>query len=192
MAALTRLSLDGYGAKRAGSFAGKEATTPSSPHTPGRITRLSLDGYGVKRAGSFAGKEESGIQIISAPGIIEGAGSGKYRDKKYFEDEAELYAYLDGLASGFKKRIAEETKKEPLKEIIVSRETDKKKLLLAIDRIKQVAQRRELEELALRATLLESYLNERRMMLDFILLIEQVMVRLREIEDEEIILLLLH
>ena len=59
MAIITRLSVDGYGAKRAGSFAGKAASA-DGPHTPGRITRLSLDGYGAKRHGSFAGKETEG------------------------------------------------------------------------------------------------------------------------------------
>lgn len=49
MAAITRLSLDGYGARRAGSFADRARPV-------GRITRLSLDGYGARRAGSFAGR----------------------------------------------------------------------------------------------------------------------------------------
>ena len=31
---ITRLALDGYGARRAGSFAGKEQTTPPPPVTP--------------------------------------------------------------------------------------------------------------------------------------------------------------
>lgn len=57
MTAITRLSLDGYGAKRA-NFTAK---TPhvggsSGPHPVGKITRLSLDGYGSRRAGSFSGK----------------------------------------------------------------------------------------------------------------------------------------
>lgn len=57
MAAITRLSLDGYGARRAGSFAGKASGAGSGNHNPGTITRLSLDGYGAQRVGSFAGKE---------------------------------------------------------------------------------------------------------------------------------------
>jgi hypothetical protein len=51
---LTRLSLDGYGARRAGSFAGRGPV--ESAHPVGIITRLSLDGYGARRAGSFAGR----------------------------------------------------------------------------------------------------------------------------------------
>lgn len=59
MAAITRFGLDGYGVRRAGSFAGK---TSGSTHPVGVLTRLSLDGYGARRAGSFAGKtaEEGG------------------------------------------------------------------------------------------------------------------------------------
>jgi hypothetical protein len=50
---VTRLGPDGYGVRRAGSFAGKAS---SSLHPVGRITRFSMDGYGARRAGSFAGK----------------------------------------------------------------------------------------------------------------------------------------
>lgn len=56
--AYTRLSLDGYGAKRAGSFVGKQLSV-SSTHPVGKITRLSLDGYGARRTGVFGGKEDS-------------------------------------------------------------------------------------------------------------------------------------
>ena len=65
---ITRLSLDGYGARRAGSFTGKDGTPP--PSTVGRITRLSLDGYGAKRAGSFAGR----VEIIVPPPAATGGG----------------------------------------------------------------------------------------------------------------------
>lgn len=54
--AITRLSLDGYGAKRGGPFSGKAGQS----HPVDTITRLSLDGYGAKRAGSFAGKTADG------------------------------------------------------------------------------------------------------------------------------------
>lgn len=53
MAAKTRLGLEGYGVRRAGSFADKTAATT---HPVGRLTRFGLEGYGVRRAGSFAGK----------------------------------------------------------------------------------------------------------------------------------------
>ena len=51
---LTRLSLDGYGARRAGSFAGRSLA--GGEHPVALITRLSLDGYGARRAGSFGGR----------------------------------------------------------------------------------------------------------------------------------------
>ena len=50
----TRLSLDAYPAKRAGSFINKGAAAGN--RSVGLITRLSLDGYPAKRAKSFAGK----------------------------------------------------------------------------------------------------------------------------------------
>lgn len=56
--ASTRPSLDGYGARRAGSFAGRGLSLPV-----GIITRLHLDGYGARRAGNFAGR----VEIIALP-----------------------------------------------------------------------------------------------------------------------------
>lgn len=57
MAAVTRLGLEGYGVRRAGSFGGKTPDVPSM-HPVGIITRLGAEGYGVRRvvAGGFAGK----------------------------------------------------------------------------------------------------------------------------------------
>lgn len=54
---ITRLSLDGYGAKRE-NFSPKTPNMGggSGPHPVARITRLSLDGYGARRSGSFSGK----------------------------------------------------------------------------------------------------------------------------------------
>jgi hypothetical protein len=54
--AVTRFGLEGYGVRRAGSFAGKSA---APTHPVGRLTRFGLEGYGVRRAGSFAGKTEA-------------------------------------------------------------------------------------------------------------------------------------
>jgi hypothetical protein len=55
--AVTRFGLEGYGVRRAGSFAGK---TPAGvpAHPVGILTRLSPDGYGARRyaANAFAGK----------------------------------------------------------------------------------------------------------------------------------------
>ena len=63
---ITRLALDGYGARRVGSFAGKPATADTG-RTIGVITRLSLDGYGARRVGAFAGKAGSGaVAAVSA------------------------------------------------------------------------------------------------------------------------------
>ena len=62
MAALTRLTLDAYGGKRAGSFADK--TPDATPtHPVGRITRMSLDAYGARRAGDFSGKTMSADEV---------------------------------------------------------------------------------------------------------------------------------
>ena len=60
----TRFGLEGYGVRRAGSFAGKTESAPG--RTVGIITRFGLEGYGVRRAGSFAGKTEaeSGAQPV--------------------------------------------------------------------------------------------------------------------------------
>ena len=75
----TRLSLDGYQARRTGSFAGRgPVITPIPDHPVGVITRLSLDGYGVRRAGSFAGRspvaESAGTlpQLVGLPLAIVG------------------------------------------------------------------------------------------------------------------------
>ena len=63
---ITRLSLDGYGARRAGSFAGRDLVS----RPVGIITRLSVDGYGARRAGSFAGR----VEIIVPPPAATGGG----------------------------------------------------------------------------------------------------------------------
>lgn len=49
--AITRLGADGYGVRRAGSFAGKGALR-------GVLTRMGAEGYGVRRmgVGAFGGK----------------------------------------------------------------------------------------------------------------------------------------
>lgn len=49
MAMKTRFGLEGYGVRRAGSFAGKPPAA-SHPHPVGRLTRLGMEGYGVRRA----------------------------------------------------------------------------------------------------------------------------------------------
>lgn len=54
--AVTRLGYEGYGVRRAGSFAGKGSAPPGGPHPVPNITRLSPDGYFTRRDGSFAGK----------------------------------------------------------------------------------------------------------------------------------------
>jgi len=64
---ITRLALDGYGAKRTGTFAGKEASAGGGPHPVGILTRLTLDAYGGKRAGNFGGKQASGAAIKARP-----------------------------------------------------------------------------------------------------------------------------
>lgn len=56
VAPYTRFGLEGYGVRRAGSFAGKTPGVAGGPHPVGIITRLGLEGYGVRRAGSFAGR----------------------------------------------------------------------------------------------------------------------------------------
>ncbi len=66
---VTRFGLEGYGVRRAGSFAGK---TPEGggPHPVGVITRFGLEGYGVRRAGSFAGRAQQATGTLS---VTEGA-----------------------------------------------------------------------------------------------------------------------
>lgn len=100
MAAKTRLSLDGYGARRYGSFAGK---TSSATHPVGILTRLSLDGYGVRRYGSFAGKTASTPTPTVTPTPVQipagGAGyvSGRKRRKLHQRSVRELYRQLPGF-----------------------------------------------------------------------------------------------
>ena len=65
--AATRLALDGYGARRPGSFAGRGLAS----HPVGIITRLSLDGYGARRTGSFGGRGEI---IVLPPAAIGSVG----------------------------------------------------------------------------------------------------------------------
>lgn len=69
MVAVTRLGLDGYGVRRAGSFAGKTAAGAGA-HPVGVIARLGLDGYGVRRAGDFSGKTAAGGGGAHPVGII--------------------------------------------------------------------------------------------------------------------------
>lgn len=52
--ATTRLSINGYGTRPGGSFAGKTETGVG--HPVGKITRLGLNGHTAQRTGSFAGK----------------------------------------------------------------------------------------------------------------------------------------
>lgn len=100
MAAKTRLSLDGYGARRYGSFAGK---TSSATHPVGILARLSLDGYGVRRYGSFAGKTASTPTTTVTPAPVQipagGAGyvSGRKRRKLHQRSIRELYRQLPGF-----------------------------------------------------------------------------------------------
>src|SRR4051812_44222211 len=73
MAAKTRFGLEGYGVRRAGSFASKTQTASvGGPHPVGKITRLGFEGYGVKRAGSFSGKttDNSNVVVIEFPPTI--------------------------------------------------------------------------------------------------------------------------
>jgi hypothetical protein len=94
--AVTRLGLEGYGVRRAGSFAGKAA---ASSHTVGILTRLALDGYGARRASSFAGKTpDTGpvtppdtSQVVG--GWITGGNFSRGRWRKFLEEiEAERRA----------------------------------------------------------------------------------------------------
>ncbi len=63
MAGTTRLGLDGYPVRPAGSFAGK----PAAGRPVGLITRLSVDGYGARRAGAFDGRAAvEGIRNVIA------------------------------------------------------------------------------------------------------------------------------
>jgi len=52
--ATTRLSINGYGVRPSGSFAGKTETGVG--HPVGNITRLGLSGHTARRTGSFTGK----------------------------------------------------------------------------------------------------------------------------------------
>jgi hypothetical protein len=61
VARYTRTGLEGYGVKRAGSFANK--VLPGGPHLVGKLTRVGVEGYGVKRAGLFTGKFQSEIAL---------------------------------------------------------------------------------------------------------------------------------
>ena len=85
----TRLSVDGYGARRAGSFAGKVASE-SGPHPTGIITRMSLDGYGARRAGSFAGK--GAVAAVEEDAGLLGGKEYPARGKRRQKDERYSYA----------------------------------------------------------------------------------------------------
>lgn len=57
--AITRLTPDGYGGRRTGSFADKREGTgggAGGEHPVAILTRLALGGYGAQRAGNFADK----------------------------------------------------------------------------------------------------------------------------------------
>jgi len=80
--ATTRLGLNGYGTRPAGSFAGKTAVTT---HPVGVITRLGLNGYMAMRVGSFSGKTPAEIvpeiPVTPTPPPSGGRGSGPiYRE----------------------------------------------------------------------------------------------------------------
>lgn len=115
MAQVTRFGLEGYGVRRAGSFAGKAASEPGGPHPVGILTRFGLEGYGVRRAGSFAGKASTVIIVI--PIVVDGPHGPGWelfgrdyhptwtRKRKYQEVEERLLQKLERAESA-------ETKKE--------------------------------------------------------------------------------
>jgi hypothetical protein len=70
---ITRLSVDGYGSRRAGSFSGREEAARPDFQT---LTRLSVDGYGVQRNSSFSGRGEAEHNITGAGGIASLAAVG--------------------------------------------------------------------------------------------------------------------
>lgn len=69
---ITRLTLNGYAGKRAGDFSGRVA---AGGHPVGTITRLGLNGFMVERVGSFADKAVSPV-VPEAP---EGTAGGRAR-----------------------------------------------------------------------------------------------------------------
>lgn len=99
----TRFGLEGYGVRRAGSFAGKTAAPEYGPHPVGILTRFGIDAYGVRRAGSFAGKtEEVVIPPVVSPdtGWTGGPGwnlfhppSVRKRKRDTLEDELRALIY---------------------------------------------------------------------------------------------------
>ncbi len=94
---ITRLGLDGYGARRAGSFAGK--TIAGGP-----ITRLSLDAYGARRAGDFTGKETA-VEI--PPAVAGRTRRWKLPDGRVYFDYTEAYEALQAyLEARFTEEIA--------------------------------------------------------------------------------------
>lgn len=61
--AVTRLGLDGYGVRRAGSFAGKTAEARA-------ITRFGLEGFGVRRYSRFAFANKTADTSVAATGEV--------------------------------------------------------------------------------------------------------------------------
>lgn len=108
---ITRLGLNGYGTRLAGSFAGKPPAAGSGPHPVDKITRLALSGYMGKRAGSFSGKTPGAgsgphpvgnITRLSLSGYMARR-VGSFADKLPTETE-ELQFYAGGTLGELQKR----------------------------------------------------------------------------------------
>lgn len=84
--AITRLSVDGYGSRRSGSFVGKQGASESRPDFE-PLTRLSIDGYGSMRAGSFAGRE---AVVVPETPPQTGGGGHRFIHAMYWNDLAAL------------------------------------------------------------------------------------------------------
>lgn len=174
--AITRLSLDGYGARRAGSFSGKTPGAPSGPHPVGEITRLSLDGYGAKRTGSFSGRAGSSsgphpvgvITRLSLDGYgARRAGSFAGKNQSPDTDDIEL---LGGKAYRAKQSYAYHT---PYQKI--------KKATQEASEIKEAVDHAELERKELEAKLAKALKSKAKKQAETQIRLEQ---RLSQLENE--------
>ncbi len=97
--ATTRLGLNGFTGRPAGSFADKEGT---ADHPVGIITRLGLNGFGVRRNGSFADRAETPTIVVPPQVKIPGTGGGGRYEPGYTKQRE------DALAETRRRRILQE------------------------------------------------------------------------------------
>ena len=101
---ITRLTPDGYGGRRNGSFAGKSASGGTHPVL--RITRLGYEGYGVRRNTTFADKGSwvgSGTHDVGIITRLGPDGYGVRRAGDFSGKSADTGASATVIDAGFRK-----------------------------------------------------------------------------------------